>query len=192
MSASTRDWGGLGKAMRTQRLRLGLKQTSVAEAAGVTPRTLINYEKGRPLGDDEDVPGGYYRVEPIIRWAPGSVDAVLAGKEPTSLAEADANFDLDLTGLTAEALALYPQVAAFGQLCEAAGGNSDARMQFDEAATQLLQSMPGYTALGDRGLKRTDLGLAASRPHAQGEPVPLDDVVRAQVAAEAAKSNKGK
>lgn len=191
MSASTRDWGRLGAAMRTQRLRLGLKQSAVAEAAGITARTLINYEKGRPLGDDEDIPGGYYRVEPIIGWGPGSVDAVLGGEEPTPLVDGDANSDLNLTDLAAEALALFPQVAAFGQLCEAAGGNPDARMQFDEAATRLLESVRGYSALSSRGLRRAELGLAANRPHAQGEPIPLDDLMRAQLAARAAKSNQG-
>ena len=189
MSARTRDWERLGKAMRLQRQRLGLKQTEVAEAAGVTTRTVIHYEGGRAPKAGEEVPGGYYRIEPIIGWGPGSVDEVLAGGDPFPLSPAGASAAPNLTGLTAEALALYPSVVSFGQLCVAAGGNAGHRAAFDEAATRLLESVPAYAALGAKGLQRADLGLAAMRPHAEGEPTPLDDVLRALQAADEAEAN---
>lgn len=189
MSARTRDWVRLGKAMRLQRNRLGLKQADVAEAVGVSARTILNYEKGRAPGDGEEVPGAYYRAEAVIGWAPGSVDDVLAGGDPTLLDRTAAEIGLNLTGLTAEALALYPSVTSFGQLCVAAGGNPDARTEFDEAATRLLKSVPGYATLSARGLRRTDLGLVALRPHDEGGPVPLDDAVRASLAVDEAESN---
>lgn len=185
MDASTRDWSGLGKRMRLQRLRLGLTQAQVAEqAGGLSKRTVINYEQGR-IPTDDDVPGGYYRIEPVIGWAPGSVDAVLDGGEPTlmqSRAEpADGSIDA--------ALSLFPQVAAFGQLCTNAGAGLEERAAFDEAATRLLDSVPGMQGLVARALKQADLGIAALRSHGEGEPIPLDDMLRAIQAADRADSN---
>lgn len=80
---TTRDWEQLARAIRTARRSHGWTQGGLAAAAKVGLSTVQRLESGRgysrwPLGLD--------RVERSLEWSPGSVDAVLAGGEPTSSA----------------------------------------------------------------------------------------------------------
>jgi hypothetical protein len=171
--------------MRLQRQRLGMTQAQVAaQAGGLSARTVLNYERGRTPADNE-VPGGYYRIEPVIGWAAGSVDAVLAGGEPVLMQPGTEPAE----GSIDAALSLFPQVTAFGQLCTTAGAGLEERAAFDDAAARLLDSVPGMRSLVAKALRQADLGIAALRPHGEGEPIPLDDMLRAIRAADRADSN---
>lgn len=188
MNRDPEAWARLGRLLREARERSGAGRSELALRLGVSDKAIQNAENGRV--PDRRWPPTLKRIAAGLGWAPGSVDAVLAGKDPTLQAQESDESDLNLSDMTAEALALYPSVVSFGQLCEAAGGSAAFRTSFDEAATRLLHSVPGYVALEARGLRRADLGMAALRAHAEGEPPPLDDVLRAQVAADEADSNR--
>lgn len=54
-------------------------QREFAEALGVSRRTVAALERGEhPMSDDTVA-----AVERVLGWSPGSVDAILAGKQPT-------------------------------------------------------------------------------------------------------------
>lgn len=86
-SAVEPQWGRLGVAIRRQRKRLGMTQADLAQAAGVAMRTIGNYERGREPGG-LGIPDGYYVVAGVVGWTAESVDAILAGGEPTPTAPA--------------------------------------------------------------------------------------------------------
>jgi transcriptional regulator with XRE-family HTH domain len=74
------DWARLASTIREARASLSWTQQQLADQAQVSLATLQNLEAGkarsrRPMSAD--------RVAAALGWAPGSVDAVLAGGEPT-------------------------------------------------------------------------------------------------------------
>lgn len=55
-------------------------QAEFAAALGVSRRTVAALERGEhPMSDDTVA-----AVERVLGWSPGSVDAILAGKQPTA------------------------------------------------------------------------------------------------------------
>lgn len=73
----------LADLMERRRLALHLKWDEVAGAAGITAAFLRKIRSGvgaRPLT--------IAKVEAALNWAPGSIDAILAGGDPVDLAEA--------------------------------------------------------------------------------------------------------
>jgi transcriptional regulator with XRE-family HTH domain len=79
-----RDVERLGRAVYTRRRQLGLSQQELAEAAGVSQTTIRNIEAGRVgARRGPSVP----LVERALGWKAGSGEDVLAGGEPTVLAE---------------------------------------------------------------------------------------------------------
>lgn len=60
-----------------------MTQGDLAQAAGMAMRTIGNYERGREPEGDLGIPDGYYVVAGVIGWTTESVDAVLAGGDPT-------------------------------------------------------------------------------------------------------------
>jgi transcriptional regulator with XRE-family HTH domain len=175
------DWAHLGRCIERDRKRRRWLQADLAEAAGLTRRTIGNYENGRGRDDSSDIPAGYYAVAEALGWPDGAVERALAGEEPTAVPTATE--EARPRGRTATPLPtpaeLYPAVVAFGRACVRAGADPGLRDALEEAAEQLLASAAASAPA------QAAYGLAAYRPHgwSEGEPgVPGDDAERIQEA----------
>jgi transcriptional regulator with XRE-family HTH domain len=70
----------LGALVRERRRALGFRTVEdFAAATGVSRRTLGTLERGEARVSDDTAAA----VERILRWSPGSVDAILAGGRPS-------------------------------------------------------------------------------------------------------------
>lgn len=69
----------LSKHLTQRRKHLRLAQSEAARLAGVRRNAWWVWEKGRGLPYDYNHPG----IETAMQWEPGSVQAILAGDEPT-------------------------------------------------------------------------------------------------------------
>ncbi|MGV2384200.1 MAG UNVERIFIED_CONTAM: helix-turn-helix transcriptional regulator [Thermobifida fusca] len=69
----------LAQAVEARRGELGLSLREVAERAGITGETLRAVRRGSNEPSQLTKRG----IERALRWAPGSVDAILAGGDPT-------------------------------------------------------------------------------------------------------------
>ncbi|RPK56184.1 anaerobic benzoate catabolism transcriptional regulator [Streptomyces sp. ADI96-02] len=76
------DYEALGRAVREARIRQGMTQTQLAEVAGVSRATLQNLERGGRLRSLNLV-----KIESVLGWAPGSVQALLEGGAPSPIEE---------------------------------------------------------------------------------------------------------
>lgn len=65
--------------MDARRLELGMSWIQLAERAGISDVSLRNFRKGRGTPNALSK----RRLETGLRWEPGSVDAILAGGDPT-------------------------------------------------------------------------------------------------------------
>jgi hypothetical protein len=75
------DWQRLADYIVARRVELGMRdRRALAEATGVTERTLGKLEKGQRVS-----PSTLGMVENRLGWTPGSCRRVLAGEEPTSV-----------------------------------------------------------------------------------------------------------
>lgn len=73
----------LGHAVVARRTDLGMRTTkALAELADLSPRMLGDVENGRR---DNFSPGAKAQIERALQWEPGSIDAVLAGGDPTPM-----------------------------------------------------------------------------------------------------------
>jgi transcriptional regulator with XRE-family HTH domain len=170
-----KDWTNLGRHIATDRKRRRWLQSDLAEAAGLTKRTIGNYESGRGRDGTDDIPSGYYAVAQALGWPEDGIDRALAGSEPapattepTPVRVAPREAAVDT------ALGLYPAVTAFARACAREGADPALRDTFEEVAERLLQSA---SAKG----RPASYGLAAYRPHAWAEGdtgVPEDDALR--------------
>lgn len=97
-----RDWQRLADEIRTARLRKGYgRQQDLAEAAGVSLRTVSNLESRHP---DPVKPWILAKIELALDWAPGSAEAVLAGGRPTTLpARRDSSVEAEMERRLSEA-----------------------------------------------------------------------------------------
>ncbi len=73
-------WAHLAAAVRAQRLRLGLTQQQAAAVAGVSK---IVWGKVENAGQTSYRDRTLVAVEQAMGWAPGSVEQILAGGQPT-------------------------------------------------------------------------------------------------------------
>ncbi|MQY07757.1 helix-turn-helix domain-containing protein [Actinomadura macrotermitis] len=71
----------VGAAVATRRVQLGLRQSDLAVAAGVSETTVRNIEAGRIGGR----PTKWPLVERALGWAPGSFEVLEAGEQPRQL-----------------------------------------------------------------------------------------------------------
>jgi hypothetical protein len=72
----------LGHHVVSRRLALGFRtRTDLADSLQFTVRTLADIEHGVRKAS----PGTYAILENQLAWAPGSIDTILAGGEPTEL-----------------------------------------------------------------------------------------------------------
>ena len=70
----------LGHHVVSRRVALGFRnRTDLANSLAFTVRTLADIEQGVRKAS----PGTYAMLENKLAWAPGSIDTILAGGEPT-------------------------------------------------------------------------------------------------------------
>lgn len=80
-------WATLGKRARARRVALGHRhQTHFAKASGISIRIVTAIENGDMTGRKSYDPATVNLLETGLRWAPGSVDRILAGGDPIELA----------------------------------------------------------------------------------------------------------
>lgn len=92
-------WARLGRALAASRRAQNLTQADVAAAAGVGLATIQGIERGTQVKDATPSMRVYAS---IVGWAAGSIEDVLAGREPTPVArQTEAT-----TGATTEGLPL--------------------------------------------------------------------------------------
>lgn len=73
----------LGQAVVARRIELGMRTTkALSEEASLTPRMLGDLENGRR---DNFSGGTKAQIERALQWKPGSIDATLAGGDPTPI-----------------------------------------------------------------------------------------------------------
>ncbi|MGW6913753.1 helix-turn-helix transcriptional regulator [Kitasatospora sp. NPDC054939] len=181
MSAATGadlDWAGIGQAIREARVRLGMNQTQLADAAGLDRRTISNYENGRHPASAR-IPEGYYAVASVFDWPTGSVESKLG--LPVRTQRTGRGPDIASPSLAQSPGDLFPWVGRFARAAVAAGGDPALRDQLEEVADRLLQSIAsgGPTSAP----AHRSYALAAYRPHAWDEGdvgVPDDDAERIQ------------
>lgn len=99
-------WARLGKRIRAERERAGLSRHELAELAGVSPGSVQSAENGKKPASRW--PQSLSAIERGLGWAPESVQAILAGDEPTPLPKRQQEF-----------LSPFPSVTAGAQPTEA-------------------------------------------------------------------------
>ena len=77
----------LDRAMEERRLDLDLSWNDVASEAKLSPATLRAIRRG----NSQPEPLTKRRIEKVLRWASGSIDAIYASGEPTPLDEPASN-----------------------------------------------------------------------------------------------------
>lgn len=78
------DWQRLSDAVISRRIELGYgTRQAFARATGITSRTIGDIEKYRKASYGQST---LAQIEQTLRWAPGSIRAVLAGGDPTPVA----------------------------------------------------------------------------------------------------------
>ncbi len=181
------DWENLGRCMVRDRKRKRMTQTELATAAGLTKRSIGNYESGRPPASAPEIPAGYFAVGATLGWPEDGVERALAGGDPAPAQEPAQAAALGRELAGDSALALYPAVTAFARACAREGAPAILRDAFEEAAEALLQSTSGR-------VQPASYGLAAYRPHARAEGdvgVPDDDAERIRRRLEAYEAGQG-
>lgn len=112
----------IGKAVRAERERQGLRQDEVAMAAGVSPRTVFQIEQGKPTSRLDVVArvltalGLRLRVEPSARTlSPGEGHPAATALQIEIIQDSGGNYRWRLSGQNREVLAVsesYPSRAA--------------------------------------------------------------------------------
>lgn len=80
MAPDDHDWRRLADYVARRRNELGLTQAEVQAVGGPSAATVRLIEAARQDGYRDVILG---RLEAALRWAPGSVGAILSGHEPT-------------------------------------------------------------------------------------------------------------
>jgi transcriptional regulator with XRE-family HTH domain len=119
----SKDWKRLGEYVQRRRIALDWGRDELAARAHMSLRTVASVERGQnPRMRDTT----QYAIEHVLGWAPGSVEAILAGGDPVLTETSDdTGPDLDDLGYvlfwlpqlpgeaaTAARRALEPHVAA--------------------------------------------------------------------------------
>jgi len=68
----------LGQWMSSRREELGTSQSAAARAAKIARSTWVNWEKDNKIPERFN----YVRIETVLDWEPGSVQAVIDGQAP--------------------------------------------------------------------------------------------------------------
>jgi hypothetical protein len=139
----------------------------LAAAAGLSTRTVGNYERGRVPETAPAIPDGYYDIAAVLGWTRASVDIVLTGGNPELAGAAERPVSQhDINALAAPSLRLADMARDMGAPQELVD-------RYRLAAVSLAGWMMTRAESGQEGLD-----LAAYRPHALGEGVAPDDAER--------------
>ncbi|RSN13796.1 hypothetical protein DMH25_08390 [Streptomyces sp. WAC 01325] len=174
MNHDPERWAVLGRAIRNDRERQGLTREQLAErvrerGGQVTARSITSLEAGVPPKKRPKPP----TLEPTVAalgWRPGSTDRVLGGESPASVLHDDTDAQVDSP--RGRLLELVPGVYEFSRTATLLGAPASLRDEFDQLVQRILESV----ASGQPA--QSSYGLAAYRPHAEGEGVPQDDAAR--------------
>lgn len=82
----------LAKTISARRLELGLSASAAARAAGIDRNTWSSAEKG----ERETQAHNWVGLERALRWRPGSVAAILDGRDPTPVDAEPVDEELEL------------------------------------------------------------------------------------------------
>jgi hypothetical protein len=88
---ATRDLGRLGKAVKARRSKLFTARLKAAKAAGMSKDTWQRVEDGETVQ-----PGTYTKMEPALRWAFGSCEAIAEGGEPLPVEYVESGGDVTM------------------------------------------------------------------------------------------------
>jgi len=188
MTWDSQAWERLGRAIRDDRERRGLSREDlaaqvVARGGSVTSRSIASLERGVAPKKRPKPP----TLEPVVAalgWRPGATDRILNGEDPHAVlddlaprssqgAAAAAGVKESPAASREDVLGMLPSVYAFSRSAVAAGADPRLRDQFDALADRLVASLPAAQTSG-----RSGYGLAAYRPHAEGEGPASDDAER--------------
>ncbi|WP_445520534.1 helix-turn-helix transcriptional regulator [Streptomyces sp. NEAU-174] len=154
------DWEHLGEVIKTHRRRSRMSQEDLAKAAGLSLRTVGNYERGRIPGSAPLVPDGYYDIAHVLGWTRASVDKVLAGGEPSLLPSSDqAPSESELNALAAPALHLTDAARDMGAPAELIDRYRLAAIALVGWMTHEVSMRPGFT-LGDHHSRELGEGVS--------------------------------
>ncbi|MFE1359432.1 helix-turn-helix transcriptional regulator [Streptomyces harbinensis] len=157
------DWAHLGHVIRRIRRERGIKrQPDLAEAVGLSAKTISNYETGRQP-ETPGIPDGYRLVAKYFGWPPGCLEYVLAGGEPEAYQP-----EGEPSGAHALAKPAFDLLDAARDAGAPAELIQRGRQDITELTAWLLRAEAG----------RPDYDLAAYRPHAAGEGPAADDATR--------------
>lgn len=70
----------LGEWMASRREELGTSQSAAARAAKIARSTWVNWERDKKAPERFN----YVRIETILGWEPGSVQAIIDGRDPVA------------------------------------------------------------------------------------------------------------
>ncbi|MFG2910918.1 helix-turn-helix domain-containing protein [Kitasatospora sp. NPDC048286] len=119
VSTTGPSWWTVGNAVHASRRSLRMSQAELAEAAGISRRTVNNYEMGRVSGPG--IPAGLVRVVAHLGWPEGQLEQLL-GAAPERTPADD-----------------YRTVTDFADACVTAGADSRVRDIFLQTAQLLLE-----------------------------------------------------
>jgi hypothetical protein len=88
---ATRDLGRLGKAVRARRVKLFSSRLKAAMAAGMSKDTWQRVEDGEAVQ-----PGTYAKMEPALKWAFGSCEAITEGGDPLPVEYVESGGDVTM------------------------------------------------------------------------------------------------
>ncbi|MFD5674838.1 helix-turn-helix transcriptional regulator [Streptomyces sp. NPDC127040] len=161
------DWNHLGAVIKHDRRRARMSQADLAQAAGLSTRTVGNYERGRVPETAPVVPDGYYDIASVLGWARSSIEVILAGGEPEPAGAVGRSVSQDdVNTLAAPALRL-------ADMARDMGAPQDLVDRYRLTTVSLAGWMSSKAATS-----QSTVGLAAYRPHALGEGVAPDDAER--------------
>jgi transcriptional regulator with XRE-family HTH domain len=164
---SGQNWKHLGEVIRRDRRRARMSQADLAAAAGLSTRTVGNYERGRIPETAPVVPDGYYDIAAALAWSRASIDLALAGGEPEPARATERPISQDdINALAAPSLRL-------ADMARDMGAPQDLVDRYRLAAVSLAGWMTSHASV-----VRPEFNLAAYRPHALGEGVAPDDAER--------------
>lgn len=180
MTPDPTRWAVLGQAISDDRERQGLTQQALAarvkdRGGDVTPRTIVSLEAGTSVPKRRAKPIKLEAVVAALGWRPGWTDRILAGEDPSTVVvhqKPEEPSDTPPESPRSLLLELAPRVYEFSRIAARLGAPAKLRDEFDQLVQQLLDAVPAGQP------SRAAFGLAAYRPHAEGEGVPADDVAR--------------
>ncbi|WP_425829347.1 helix-turn-helix transcriptional regulator [Streptomyces fractus] len=174
-------WQRLSEMIRAHRGRKGWSQAELAQHAGISTKSALTAESGKP---PTRMPPSLDRIARALGWADGSVNAILEGGDPLpsqAAAESNQGFTPSRPDTTGRAVAALRQATEFSRICAEMGADAASLAAFDAAAEALLSSAVTAQARA-AGLGQDHFAAVAHSPRSDGGPdtdrAVVDDVVR--------------